>query len=276
MSLCGSVRTETGYESDSPHLSLLNLRHRQWKVAPFQKKRATQGSAVDTVSTSASRQWKLDPLTALYGQSHLRRHTTTTQLPLQRHAYSAKLNIFGFWAVNQTKQAIYRHNLWLYLIVVAIFNYLLQSQQFIEKIDHQNIMKIIRGKRNIFGFWTLGSFGRMVFIPRVESPETKNLQGALKLVWRLVVAQPLTKTLCIGLSLICSSNSPLNMLWSCSLKTFKSVLKQNLTAEIPKLEWWHLARWYQLKPESASLSLQPNPLMEEAAEGSTRDWRGEG
>ncbi len=45
MSLCGSVRTETGYESDSPHLSLLNLRHRQQRVASFQK-RATQRSAL--------------------------------------------------------------------------------------------------------------------------------------------------------------------------------------------------------------------------------------
>lgn len=39
MSLSGSVRTQTGYESDSPHLSLLNLRQRQWRVALFQKKK---------------------------------------------------------------------------------------------------------------------------------------------------------------------------------------------------------------------------------------------
>ncbi len=45
------------------------------------------------------------------------------------------------------------------------------------------------------------SFGRMVFIPPVEFRDLENqCQGALKLFWRHVVAQHLTKTLHVGFS----------------------------------------------------------------------------
>lgn len=39
--------------------------------------------------------------------------------------FLSSLNIFGFWAVGQTKQATWRRHLGLYGVVMAIFHYLL-------------------------------------------------------------------------------------------------------------------------------------------------------
>lgn len=95
-------------------------------------------------------------------------------------------------------------------------------------------------------------------------PETWRIwQWALELVQRLVVAQLLPKKtshwFSFNLSPICSSKSALNILWNSSLKTLKSALKQDTTAEIPKLEGCNFFCWYQLKLKSASPSSQPNP-----------------
>lgn len=68
----------------------------------------------------------------------------------------------------------------------------------------------------------------------------------------------------LNLSPIRSTASAGEMLWHLKIfKTLKSALKQYITPEIPKLQTYHLACWYQLKPKSASLSSQPNPVMEE-------------
>lgn len=65
--------------------------------------------------------------------------------------------------------------------------------------------------------------GRLVFIPSVEFQTLTIRRGALKLVWRLVVVQHITKTL------------------RCFLKTLKSVPNQDITPEITKLEQCNLA-----------------------------------
>lgn len=76
MILGGSVCTETGYESDSPHLPPFELASQMVKSGSFPKKEATQGSAllcsaVCQLYGLTSQHWKQNSLTAPYGLWHL-------------------------------------------------------------------------------------------------------------------------------------------------------------------------------------------------------------